>query len=192
MVEHDLWLTWFGIALDAAGDCIGPAGDLNATRVLLKPSTWEPWRDGSGWFNRVGVPIPDVVMPRLTLLHGYRLHDSPTGGSPIWLPFPAPILFEEHLPVLPPGALQLRPGVSATVPAWKLFPAQRNPCPRYEHRQSLYTAADQYQLTTQVYFDESWRLLAVEILNTPLVAVSHRLPIPTRCQTTRMWVKFEH
>lgn len=198
MVDQMLWLTWYGVALDAHGGQLMPgvpAGDLNPVRVLLNPLTWEQWPDRSGWFNRISIRIPEAVVPGRTLLHGYRIHTEESEvGEPYWLPFRAPTLFEERLPLLPPGALQLRPGAMQCVPSWRVFGADRNPAPRWEHRMSLYADPEKpYLLTTQLYFDQTWRLLSAQSLNVP--AKEHLNGHPehrAHSQTTRMWVAFEH
>lgn len=193
-----LWLSWYGVLLDERGGPLlpwVPAGDLNPRRPELGPLMWERWPDGSGWFNRLPISIPPEVIPGRTLLHGYRLHSHAVEVcDPFWLPFAAPVLFEERLPLLPPGALQLRPGALEPLPSWRVFGSDRNPAPRWDRRQSLYTNPEKpNELTAQCYFDKAWRLLSVETLNVPRVEKLDGHPDHSaRAQTTRMWVKFEH
>lgn len=196
MVDRELWLTWYGVPMDpGGGGAAGPARDLNDVRVLLSPSVWHEWPDRSGWFNRMPIRIPAVVEPGKVLLHGYRLMTAMNGpGDPIWLPFASPILFEERLPVLPVGALQLRPGAMDVLPTWTVFGADRNPAPRFDRSLCLYEDPEKPSLLThRMCFDERYRLLSCETLNGPSREQLNGDPnCVARAQTTRMWVKFEH
>lgn len=180
-----LWISWVGMVTETRQP-------LGHQRRPITPQTWERLPDGSGMFNRSMIPLPDEVLTSRPLLRGYTIHAAATGsGDELFLPLESPQRFEENLPYLPPGALQVMEHGPSCQPAWKVWGANRNPYPRWERRLTLYRQQGEGvgEPETNVFFDGYGRICAAEVLQTDgLWKIGDTGIAVQRQQSTRLWI----
>lgn len=197
--QPPLWLSWEGTRKTSHwnADAVRDVGD--GRRAFLPPTIWEAMPDGTGVFNRAFVRIPPAVMARdRPVLYRYRLwesEDDQDESGTLTLPLVAPELFEQTLPYLPPGAIQIRHFLSCHLlqPNWRVMPINRNPYRAWDRRMTIYAVPGKpSKPTANVFFADDGTLVSAEIIDQDYQVTDLAGPGGEQilAQFTRMWIGF--